>query len=85
MESLADYLDRNLDRMMEITPQMRRSLNRLFEIWNARNITVDDFRCKYGMASDDGVFTIIPFMTANANNPEYINISEEEPHFTFFM
>jgi len=85
MESLADYLIRNLDRMVDITPHMEQSLNRSFEIWNARNIDVNDFREKYGMPSDAGVFTIIPFMTRNANNPDYVNVNEEETSYTFFM
>jgi len=85
MESLADYLMRNLDRMVNITTQMEYSLNRLFDIWNAREITVDEFREKYGMPSDAGVFTIIPFMTKNANNPDYIDVNEKETPYTFFI
>ena len=85
MESLADYLMRNLDRMVNITTQMEYSLNRLFDIWNAREITVDEFREKYDMPSDAGVFTIIPFMTKNANNPDYIDVNEKETPYTFFI
>lgn len=85
MESLASYLRRNLDRMVEVTFQMEQSLNRLFEIWNANDITVEEFREKYGMPSDAGVFTIIPFMTRNANNPDYVGVNEKETPYTFFM
>lgn len=85
MEILAVYLRRNLDRMVEVTPHMEQSLNRLFEIWNANDITVEEFREKYGMPNDAGVFTIIPFMTRNANNPDYIKVNEEETPYTFFI
>ena len=84
MENLADYLFRNLDRMVNITDHMNQSLNRLFEIWDARNISVEEFRDRYGMPSDAGVFTILSFMTRNANNPDYVNVNEEESPYTFF-
>ena len=84
MESLADYLFRNLDRMVDITPHMEKSLNRLFDIWNARDIDVVSFREQYDMPQDAGVFTILPFMTRNANNPEYVSVNNEESPYTFF-
>ncbi|MBQ4030325.1 MAG: hypothetical protein II625_01110 [Bacilli bacterium] len=85
MESLADYLSRNLDRMVDVTPHMQQSLNRLFEIWSAKDITVNDFREIYGLPEDAGVFTIIPFMTKNANNPAYVTVNENETPYTFFI
>ncbi len=85
MNSLADYLMSNLEQMVEITPHMEKSLNRLFEIWKANDITVEEFREKYSLPNDAGVFTILPFMTRNANNPDFININEEETSYTFFM
>ena len=85
MESLANYLMRNLDRMVDITPHMQQSLNRLFEIWSAYDITVKDFKEIYDLPEDAGVFTIIPFMTKNANNPVYVSVNEKETPYTFFM
>ena len=75
--SLSNYLFRSLDRMVDITPYMEMNLKDLFKVWNADNIDINDFRCKYGFPTDSGVFMILPFMIENIGNQENAYYSEE--------
>ena len=79
--NLASYIYRSIDRMADITPHMENNLNRLFDLWDAKNITVEKFREKYGFPKDAGIFMLLPFMTEYATDPEYTNYGKEENVF----
>ena len=64
--SLANYIYLCLDRMVDITPEMEAKLNRLFDIWDAKSISVEDFRAQHGFEEDASVYYLIPYMTEHA-------------------
>ncbi len=66
--SLANYIYISLDRMVDITPAMEAKLNRLFDIWDAKNISVEEFRAQNGFAEDASVYSLIPYMTEYAQD-----------------
>ena len=61
--NLADYIYTNLDRIADITPDIEKRLNVLFDAWNAREITVQEFREQNGFNETTGIYSFIPYMT----------------------
>ena len=60
--SLAEYVDTSLDRIIDVTPGMRQILDYLYEVWNARDITVKEFKEQNGLSEDAGIYTIYEYM-----------------------
>ena len=67
-KSLAEYVDTSLDRIIDITPGMRQILDYLYEVWNARDITVEDFKVQNGLPMESGIYTIYEYMFDYAFN-----------------
>ncbi len=76
-KNVAEYIYLNLDRVVDITPDMNIKLNRLFSVWNAQNIDVDIFRRHFGMSENAGVFTILAFMTEHMADKSYTDFGKE--------
>lgn len=67
-KSLAEYVDTSLDRIIDITPGMRQILDYLYEVWNARDITVEEFKEQNGLSMDSGIYSIYECMFDYAFN-----------------
>lgn len=83
MKSLADYIYDSLFRFVDITQDMERKLNTLFNLWGARDISVDDFKTRFNFPKDADVSMLLDFMTEYGTDPKYTNFGKEENSVLF--